>query len=275
VFILWYFVLVKYFHGIEWVSFNHTPRCRARISKRFPDYTVLDYNHQGEAALQLDGEPPIALTGPVAWFTYPGPHFRFGPRGDGMWDHRHIAFRGPRVERWLREDLLTWPHRAPAIPIARPESFAAAMDDLMAYLASPVYGPDRAVHMLEGLLLQLREQRAMPSDLSPTEVRVSEWMHDLRARPEAPWNFRAEARKMGLSYSHFRLLFHRLAGSPPGAYLRRRRMEKAAALLRRNQLEIKEIAQRAGIPDIHHFHKLFKRHFNATPGEFRNRAIST
>ena len=145
----------------------------------------------------------------------------------------------------------------------------------MAYLASPVYGPERAVHMLEGLLLQLREQRAMPSDLSPTEARVSEWMHDLRARPEAHWNFQDEARKLGLSYSHFRLLFRRLTSSPPGAYLRRRRMEQAAALLRRNQLEIKEIAQRVGIPDIHHFHKLFKRHFNATPGEFRHRAIST
>ncbi|MCF7838065.1 MAG: AraC family ligand binding domain-containing protein, partial [Candidatus Marinimicrobia bacterium] len=137
-------MIMNYFEGIEWVTYNHMAACRARIAKVFPDYYVLDYNHRGAAILQIDAGPALPLNGPVAWFTYPGPHFRFGPASRTGWDHRHIGFRGPRVQSWLAAGLLPLAAAPPALTIQQPEAFAARMDELLDYLAAPIYGPARA-----------------------------------------------------------------------------------------------------------------------------------
>ncbi len=97
---------MKYFPGIEWVGFNHYPEFDVPICKPFPNYYVLDYNHQGNMSLQLDGGPIMHLTAPVAWFTFPEPTFKFRAARGQAWDHRHIGFRGSRVQAWLRSGLL-------------------------------------------------------------------------------------------------------------------------------------------------------------------------
>jgi len=270
-----YIMIMNYFDGIEWVGFNHASECRARIHKYFQDYFVLDYNHRGELGLQLDDDPVIPLKAPVVWFTFPGPFFHFEPAPNKSWDHRHIGFRGPRVKEWIRSGLVDFKTRHPVIPVTNPERFAVQMDEVIDYISSPVYGSARAVQMFEGLLLQLHEQHTLQPPLSPAEIRVSEFITHIHQKPEIYWTFKKEAKELGMSYSHFRLIFHRLTGLPPYQYINHRRMEKAARLLRENQLEIKEIANAVGYEDIFHFAKLFKKHFRTPPGRFRDRSTLT
>lgn len=270
-----YIAIMNYFDGIEWVGFNHVPECRGRLHKYFQDYYVLDYNHRGELRLQLDDDPVIPLKAPVAWFTFPGPLFRFEAAPHAAWDHRHISFRGPRVKAWIRSGLVDFKTRCPVIPVANPERFAMQMNEVIDYFASPVYGLARAVQMFEGLLLQLHEQRTLKPPLSAAETRVSELITRIHLKPETAWSFKQEAEQFGISYSHFRLIFHRLTGLPPHQYVNHRRMEKAARLLRENQLAIKEIASATGYDDIFHFAKLFKKRFRTPPGRFRARSILT
>ncbi len=264
---------MNYFDGIEWVGFNHVQECRARIGKHFHDYYVLDYNHGGELTLQLDNDQPMPLKSPVAWFTFPGPFFRFGPASrDGCWDHRHISFRGERVMAWAKAGLVNFKTRSPVFPVSDPERFAGQMDEIMAYLESPAYGSERAVQMFEGLLLQLHEKRAVRTASSPAEVKILDFITRIDGTPEQHWDCRQVARRLGLSYPHFRLLFRGLTGLPPGQYIRCRRMEKSARLLRQSRMEIKDIANQVGYEDIFHFSKLFKKHFRVSPGRFRARS---
>jgi len=156
---------MNYFKDIEWIAYNHAPDCSAWVSKHFT-YYVIQYAHSGELSLQIDDNEPMTLKGPVVWLTYPGPYFRFGRQDGGTWNHRFVAFRGKRADGYAKEGL--FPAEAPAMEIVNNIRFARAFDELIDYLDSPLYGKDRAVQMLEGLLLQLQEQNIRITAGSPT-----------------------------------------------------------------------------------------------------------
>jgi len=59
-----------------------------------------------------------------------------------------------------------------------------------------------------------------------------------------------------------------LNGMSPVEYLRDRRLERAAALLRESNLTVKEVRDRVGMPDATNFHRRFKEKFGTSPGSF-------
>ncbi|MDD3287855.1 MAG: AraC family transcriptional regulator [Alphaproteobacteria bacterium] len=71
------------------------------------------------------------------------------------------------------------------------------------------------------------------------------------------------------SYYHFLRIFHALTGMTVSAYIRRRRLTKAAEALSQDQNRIIEIAQNAGFESQAAFSRAFKDMFGETPGCFR------
>jgi|SRR5579859_88998 len=67
--------------------------------------------------------------------------------------------------------------------------------------------------------------------------------------------------------------FRKFLGCSPGGYLRARRLERAATLLRRPNHSITDIADMAGFFDQSHLTKLFGAAFGLTPAEYRRRAL--
>ncbi len=49
------------------------------------------------------------------------------------------------------------------------------------------------------------------------------------------------------------------------------RLKKACTMLKDEEASIEDIAEKVGYPTVEHFNRLFKRHFNMTPGEFRKK----
>ena len=58
-------------------------------------------------------------------------------------------------------------------------------------------------------------------------------------------------------------------GNTVAEYVRSRRLEHAAELLRTTSLPVAAIAERAGFCDHSHFCLAFKRHVGTTPGRYR------
>jgi AraC family transcriptional regulator len=76
-----------------------------------------------------------------------------------------------------------------------------------------------------------------------------------------------------LSPYHFARQFKATTGLPPHRYLIARRVERAQHLLRKDdELELAEIALRAGFSDQSKFSFHFKRITGLTPGQFRTSA---
>jgi AraC family transcriptional regulator len=63
--------------------------------------------------------------------------------------------------------------------------------------------------------------------------------------------------------------FHVHYGVRPHAYVLTRKVERACQYLRQNRLALKEIAILSGFSDQSHLNRMFRRHKNMTPAEYR------
>jgi two-component system, response regulator YesN len=79
-----------------------------------------------------------------------------------------------------------------------------------------------------------------------------------------------------LSKEHVSRLFRKTYNESVTQYILKRKMESAADLIRTSQLSYREIAYQLGFEDISYFYKQFKKIFQCTPGEYKERStIST
>jgi AraC-like DNA-binding protein len=89
------------------------------------------------------------------------------------------------------------------------------------------------------------------------------------ARYFEPLEVRDMARAAGLSQAHFSREFRRAFGEPPHAYLLTRRLERAAALLRRTDHSVAEICVSVGLRSVGSFTTSFTRTYGVSPTAYR------
>jgi AraC-like DNA-binding protein len=77
------------------------------------------------------------------------------------------------------------------------------------------------------------------------------------------------AKVAGLSQNHLARRFRERTGSTLPSYVLARRIGLARLLLKATNLPIKQIAQRVGMPDAHHFNKQFRAVAGVSPSGFR------
>jgi AraC-like DNA-binding protein len=88
------------------------------------------------------------------------------------------------------------------------------------------------------------------------------------ARPDHPWTIVELAREAALSRSAFFARFNRTVGLAPMEYVMAWRMAMAKRLLRDNELEITQIAERIGYSSASTFSVAFARHVGTSPARY-------
>lgn len=78
------------------------------------------------------------------------------------------------------------------------------------------------------------------------------------------------SKEMGMSHSQLHRKITALTGKSISNLIRSIRLNKAKELLQDHRLTIASIAYDCGFNDPDYFHRVFKKNFNMTPGEFRN-----
>jgi len=74
---------------------------------------------------------------------------------------------------------------------------------------------------------------------------------------------------LNLSPNYLSALFKKEAGTTLTNYVNTKRIEHAVYLLSSTDMQIQNIAQYCGIPDVNYFTKIFKKVMNKTPSEFK------
>jgi AraC-like DNA-binding protein len=120
------------------------------------------------------------------------------------------------------------------------------------------------VPMLRGAQQELWRERSIEVR-TPITRRVGAAIHAMQAQPERAWTVADLARAVGLSRSTFAAAFTSHTGEAPLAYLTRIRMERAADLLVRTNMPLREIARRSGYGVEHSFARAFRRHRGLSP----------
>lgn len=86
----------------------------------------------------------------------------------------------------------------------------------------------------------------------------------------ADLSLKAMAEHLNVNASYLSNLFHKETGVTLSHYVNQKRMEYAAWMLSTTQLPISTIAQHCGILDDNYFTKLFKKHYDITPTQYRD-----
>lgn len=82
------------------------------------------------------------------------------------------------------------------------------------------------------------------------------------------------AREVGLGVVQFRKLFKQCMQQTPKLYIAHLRLRQAATALLESNDSIKTIALACGFQDEHYFHNSFKRFFQCTPMQYRERGFA-
>jgi AraC-like DNA-binding protein len=91
--------------------------------------------------------------------------------------------------------------------------------------------------------------------------------------PEKQWTVPALSAAVGLSRSPFAAKFTALVGQSPMSYLKRWRLQRAAALLRHDAVALSSVAEQVGYESTAAFSRAFTGFFGVSPGRYRYRGV--
>ncbi|MGV3615102.1 MAG: helix-turn-helix domain-containing protein [Fimbriimonas sp.] len=132
--------------------------------------------------------------------------------------------------------------------------------------------PEQARALATTLVVQIA-QTLDPEPSAPAEAPV-----DLTTRLAVryvadnlnrPLTLEEIAAHVHVSPRHLTRLFTAFAGTSPLRYVMTARLDRASGLLTGSDLPVKEIAERVGFGDVHHFTRCFARHFGVPPAAYR------
>jgi len=263
---------MKYYEKLVFNTHGDIPFSRGiSHTGEFRGYYGIQYNHSGPLILARGNEQPVTVEGSYAFFTYPGPDFYYGAPEGKQRHHCYICFSGSLIRRFISGGLLDLNRKNPLIQVVYSERFYSVFHKLQQLIGQPGGAlQPRAAWMLEDLLLQLQEQPG-------ARLHVNAWCeHELQnlrekimRQPLLDWHFEDEARKLSISYSHFRRLFREVAGCAPNQFLIGARLSYAENMLVDGVLPIAEVAHRCGFADEFYFSRLFKKHRMISPSALR------
>ena len=244
---------------------RHLPRCIASVDKRFT-YHTLQLMTAGGVELRY-ADRCRQMRGRWLWPCQPGPPIRFHnwPAGE-PWEHRYIAFTGPRVTQWEAQGL--WPTDAEPVADDEAPHLAALFDRIIDSALQPRrWGWLRAANLLEQILLDRAEKHGPHASSHP------DWLHAVMERlaeidgdePDYP----SLAERHGLSLTTLQRHFRQATGTSLHHYRLDCRIAAARRLLGDTDLPIKQIAVKLGYRDVFYFTRQFRQRAGVSPAAYR------
>ena len=184
---------------------------------------------------------------------------------------RHAEHIGPLTSEAL---LIRMTGAAPLRPGKHPRPARGRQVKAIAkHLTQEIDQPDMASGwIVEGLVLRLQELLGDATESGPG--RSGAWLEDAvdileTAELDQAPSLGELAASLEVHPSHLARSLKRRLGMSAGAYIRRRRLTRAAALLAESELPISWIALECGFYDQSHFSNLFRRAYGVPPSVFR------
>jgi AraC-like DNA-binding protein len=254
----------------EVVIAGRFPFSAARLAREYRHSTFALHQHHYRGRLRL-GRQVFELRPGDVTLTPPDVVSRYELEGEGY--HLCIHFRP--VEIALKAAALHLPLHLPMRGGGRVAEQMRAIAETFAVRGTAArqrLGGAAAGSLLQSLLLQLT-LGGRPARPARQETRAEELLvaaKDLIERDfPKPLSIEAIARASGLSRNYFSAQFRSRFGRTPQGHLLHCRLEAARALLLSTRLPVKEIAFECGLPDQHHFNKLFRQAAGMSPSTFR------
>ena len=267
------YLIMKYFKGISFIGCGDCPQHASIQKYRFFDgYYGIQYNHEGPMDFAVGDDPHRQVEVPCAFISQPRLKFYYGAPPGKTRHHVFVCFKGPRADKFIRDRLMVLDRRQPLIKIINPERFLYTFRELIAKVGNSNHQGDydRAVLLLEDLLLQMHEQPMDKPEINSYFMPgLKKLKNALMQDPQLKWDFMRESSSLGISYPHFRRIFRQYTGISPVNYLIKCRLQVAERLLLYSGDQIRSISEKCGIADEFYFSRLFKKYYKLSPNTYR------
>lgn len=231
------------------------------------DCWMIEYSHSGRVRVDWDGGGTSFGARTVLCFP-PGVEHNY--RMEGSWDHYWITFQ-PRSE-W--DDLLSWPCLESGVMVLEvDDQLARHIEDVFKETIRLKDGlmprkGELIANYLENILLRLDGVNPLVTR-EKVDPRIRVVLELLRREYGRIISIGELARKANLSESRFCHLFKGQMHRTPMQYLERYRMQRACEMLKMSSEPISQIASRCGYQDALYFSRIFRKHMETSPREYR------
>ena len=248
---------------------------RAILSKK-PIRVVHDHDfhevfwlHHGRARHLINGVREVLTEGDMVFIRPSDAHAL-----QGMGEETHlvnIAFATPLIDAIAtRHDLhgrFFWTGSADPLKVHRDIRQLADLSRAAMRLETGV----RSALAAEAFLLPILAE--LQGNAGPLPDALPDWLAGACAAVHDPAVFREGSaglvRVAGRTHAHVSRSMQRYFGETPSDYVNRIRMDHAAMALTGTSDPLTEIAADCGLPNLSHFHRLFRARHGLTPAEYR------
>ena len=155
-----------------------------------------------------------------------------------------------------------------------PYAQVAALADTLARVETISENRDSIIHFITHILaLHTVYGASSTDDGLPYDRDMQEILSYMKTHLEERFGMEDLAERFHLSHTGLIWKFHRHLGTTPIRFLTDLRLRYAKQLLLEGNLHINEIADRCGFSSAYYFTKLFRKHFDMSPGAFRSRYL--
>ncbi|TCQ09069.1 AraC family transcriptional regulator [Rhizobium sp. PP-F2F-G36] len=229
-------------------------------------FTVLQHTISGAGNLRYDGRAYRVIPGETLLVTVPDNH-RYWLEPGGRWEFFWISMNGEEAMR-LHQAILS--ANGPIL-LLQPETIEHLADCSYRLIHDGGEMPGRASAIAYEAAMALYDDVFGAHPVFGQEYRTMQHvLNHIADNLEKPLPVEELARVSGLSRAHFSRVFSATEGMPPAEFVMRKRLQRAAKLLTQAaNLSVKEISLMSGFEEPNYFAKVFRRHFGASPTEFR------
>ena len=208
---------------------------------------------QPQSAALVAGNQRIHYDSPV-----PGEHYCF-----------HFHFKDEKSEKRIVEDWRCFDLRHGF------QSFLEQCENIQKRLASPSpWQQQAALSAMSILLYELidADEESQAPRLSKAEKAVQKIKEWVDRNPQENFLVRELAAKVEMDENYLTRCFREQHGRSIQQYIISKRLEKACYYLQQTSLPIKAIASDTGFYDAQHFYRHFKKKYQTTPKQYRDRS---
>lgn len=229
-------------------------------------FVILQWTHQGKGVFEFRqkshevkvGQAFLSIVPEKARYAYPS-------SAREPWVFSWINLEGPLalgLSRALRESF------GPVLDIPLQSPCAWVLTEMISKASHRAFQNSlEESELCYRFLLLCREQQMKKSGALKTSLReIADYYRQQNNEMVAVKEMAARA---GLSREHFSRAFRKETGTGPAAYLRELRIARAAALLKRTDMPVSEIAGSCGFASARQFSKTFRHFRGISPGEHR------
>ncbi|MGJ3242369.1 MAG: AraC family transcriptional regulator [Opitutales bacterium] len=257
-----------YFDDLHFVGADEVPTCVFDLVYEPGELVALNYIREGAIHFASVGQRRTIIQGPAAFWTLPGESHAYGNVPGSGWYQFWVTARGPRIDRMRETGLI--PRKGGWQAVRRGSGFDSRFASLVEWvLRGPGTGQAEAVWLYEQLWHHLMRERQEPLPGDPLAMAIRILADSLVNDPMRRVDFHKEAKRLGVSYDHFRRRFRQILRQPPEAFRQGCRLRAAARDLERTNQTITEVAEAYGFETVYYFSRCFRKQFGVPPSAYR------